>query len=149
MGRIRCSFPKECSKCDFGRKVANWWSVSLIFTSNIAVSHKRPNCCTSWIFVLRQSQTGMVHKSRRVVCIVFRNLKHKLHVVWKHIFFYFFSFYMPNGFYSKFQPPLFRIILRTLLFRSFGDTYYLYGTSDIDRGLEEMGPPVVWNPRIS
>lgn len=29
----------------------------------------------------------------------------------------------------------------------FGDTYYLYGTSDIDRGLEEMGPPVVWKSK--
>ncbi|SFK74281.1 F5/8 type C domain-containing protein [Porphyromonadaceae bacterium KH3CP3RA] len=29
----------------------------------------------------------------------------------------------------------------------FGDTYYLYGTTDIDRGLEEMGPPVVWKSK--
>lgn len=29
----------------------------------------------------------------------------------------------------------------------FGDTYFLYGTTDIDRGLEEMGPPVVWKSR--
>lgn len=27
---------------------------------------------------------------------------------------------------------------------NFNGTYYLYGTSDIDRGLQEMGPPVVW-----
>jgi hypothetical protein len=26
----------------------------------------------------------------------------------------------------------------------FNDTFYLYGTTDIDRGLHEMGPPVVW-----
>jgi len=26
----------------------------------------------------------------------------------------------------------------------FNDTFYLYGTSDINRGLQEMGPPVVW-----
>lgn len=26
----------------------------------------------------------------------------------------------------------------------FGDTYYLYGTTDIDKGLNQMGPPVVW-----
>ncbi|MFV8325315.1 family 43 glycosylhydrolase [Flavobacterium sp. ZS1P14] len=26
----------------------------------------------------------------------------------------------------------------------FNGTYYLYGTSDIDQGLQEMGPPVVW-----
>lgn len=29
----------------------------------------------------------------------------------------------------------------------FGDTYYLYGTTDIDRGLWEMGPPVVWKSK--
>lgn len=29
----------------------------------------------------------------------------------------------------------------------FGDTYYLYGTTDIDRGLDEMGPPVVWKSK--
>jgi len=29
----------------------------------------------------------------------------------------------------------------------FGDTYYLYGTTDIDRELEEMGPPVVWKSK--
>lgn len=29
----------------------------------------------------------------------------------------------------------------------FGDTYYLYGTTDIDRGLEKMGPPVVWKSK--
>lgn len=29
----------------------------------------------------------------------------------------------------------------------FGDTYYLYATTDIDRGLEEMGPPVVWKSK--
>ncbi|MCD7932797.1 MAG: family 43 glycosylhydrolase [Tannerellaceae bacterium] len=29
----------------------------------------------------------------------------------------------------------------------FGDTYYLYGTTDIDRGLDQMGPPVVWKSK--
>lgn len=29
----------------------------------------------------------------------------------------------------------------------FGDTYYLYGTTDIDHGLEKMGPPVVWKSK--
>ncbi len=29
----------------------------------------------------------------------------------------------------------------------FGDTYYLYGTTDIDKGLEQMGPPVVWKSK--
>ena len=29
----------------------------------------------------------------------------------------------------------------------FGDTYYLYGTTDIDKGLKEMGPPVVWKSK--
>ncbi len=29
----------------------------------------------------------------------------------------------------------------------FGDTYYLYGTTDIDQGLERMGPPVVWKSK--
>ncbi len=29
----------------------------------------------------------------------------------------------------------------------FGDTYYLYGTTDIDHGLAEMGPPVVWKSK--
>ncbi len=29
----------------------------------------------------------------------------------------------------------------------FGDTYYLYGTTDIDKGLWEMGPPVVWKSK--
>ncbi|MDH6312398.1 beta-xylosidase [Parabacteroides sp. PFB2-10] len=29
----------------------------------------------------------------------------------------------------------------------FGDTYYLYGTTDIDKGLDQMGPPVVWKSK--
>jgi len=29
----------------------------------------------------------------------------------------------------------------------FGNTYYLYGTTDIDHGLEQMGPPVVWKSK--
>lgn len=29
----------------------------------------------------------------------------------------------------------------------FGDTYYLYGTTDIDSGLWKMGPPVVWKSK--
>jgi hypothetical protein len=29
----------------------------------------------------------------------------------------------------------------------FNGTYYLYGTSDIDRELQEMGPPVVWTSK--
>jgi hypothetical protein len=29
----------------------------------------------------------------------------------------------------------------------FNGTYYLYGTSDIDHGLSEMGPPVVWTSK--
>ena len=29
----------------------------------------------------------------------------------------------------------------------FDGTYYLYGTSDIDRDLQEMGPPVVWTSK--
>lgn len=29
----------------------------------------------------------------------------------------------------------------------FDGTYYLYGTSDIDQGLQEMGPPVVWKSK--
>lgn len=29
----------------------------------------------------------------------------------------------------------------------FGDTYYLYGTTDIDKGLDQMGPPVVWESK--
>lgn len=29
----------------------------------------------------------------------------------------------------------------------FGDTYYLYGTTDIDKGLEQMGAPVVWKSK--
>lgn len=29
----------------------------------------------------------------------------------------------------------------------FGDTYYLYGTTDIDEGLKGMGPPVVWKSK--
>ncbi len=29
----------------------------------------------------------------------------------------------------------------------FDGTYYLYGTSDIDKGLQEMGPPVVWKSK--
>ena len=30
---------------------------------------------------------------------------------------------------------------------NFNGTYYLYGTSDIDRDLKEMGPPVVWTSK--
>ncbi|HEX8024277.1 family 43 glycosylhydrolase [Mucilaginibacter sp.] len=30
---------------------------------------------------------------------------------------------------------------------NFNGTYYLYGTSDIDRDLQEMGPPVVWTSK--
>jgi beta-xylosidase len=26
----------------------------------------------------------------------------------------------------------------------FDDTFYMYATTDIDHGLKEMGPPVVW-----
>lgn len=29
----------------------------------------------------------------------------------------------------------------------FGGTYYLYGTTDIDKGLAQMGPPVVWKSK--
>lgn len=29
----------------------------------------------------------------------------------------------------------------------FGDTYYLFGTTDIGRGLEQAGPPVVWTSK--
>ena len=29
----------------------------------------------------------------------------------------------------------------------FGDTYYLYGTTDIDKGLSQAGTPVVWKSK--
>lgn len=29
----------------------------------------------------------------------------------------------------------------------FGDTYYLYGTTDLDYGLERAGTPVVWKSK--
>ncbi|NLK48491.1 MAG: family 43 glycosylhydrolase [Bacteroidales bacterium] len=63
-----------------------------------------------------------------------------------HFFSIFFLFTCLTAFTQNFNPIIPDNIADPSISK-FGDTYYLYGTSDIDRGLEEMGPPVVWKSK--
>ncbi len=62
------------------------------------------------------------------------------------LIFFLFLFCQYTGICQNFNPIIPDNIADPSLSK-FGDTYYLYGTTDIDRGLEEMGPPVVWKSK--